>query len=125
MLADAYVQKRRCYGGGFVVTKSLTAAATTADIAIPAVRTGKLIFVQRIRVHIQTGSAGKTLGLASSSGVAATVLLTALALDTASGVFTAADFGPAGIPMTTGELIKATLSAAGAAVTIIIEGYWK
>lgn len=123
MQADLYQQKRQEFGG-FSNTNLLTTAATTVDLPLPLPRAGKRIFVQRLRVLVQVGSAGKTVTFASSGGAAGTQLSGLIALDTAGTTFIG-DFGAEGIPMTVSEAVKATISAAGAAIAVHLEGYFK
>lgn len=123
MQADIYQQKRQIFGG-FSNTNILTAAAVTVDLPLPLARAGKRIFVQRLRVLVQVGNAGKTVTFASSTGAPATVLCGLLALDTTGTAFSF-DYGPEGLPMTVAEAVKATISATGAAFAVHLEGYFK
>lgn len=121
MLDDAYQQKKKIHGG-FITSDALSTAATTVNVGPVLRSSAHSLWVQRIKVYVVTGSAGKTCALADNSG---TVALTP-ALDTATGgVSFTADFGPVGRKLTVNEQVKATISAAGAAVHISIEGYQK
>lgn len=117
---DLYAQKRQIFGG-FIVTETITAADTTRAISLPALKSVlHKLFVQRIRWMVTTGNAGKTLVLSGASG--APVLSGAIPGDTA-GTSGTLDFGAKGSQLVVNELLKATISAAGAAYVLSIEGY--
>ena len=117
---NLYEQKQRIWGG-FNVTQFQTTASTTGSYSTPALKTtSHKIFVQRLKIVVLTGSAGKTLALAdATTGV---VLTPALDMSTGGTTYTF-DFGPTGKVFTVNELLKATISAAGAAASVNIEGY--
>ncbi len=120
-MIDAYQQKRAIFGG-FGKVVELTTAAVTVSIASTKVTTAKFA-VQRVRVTVITGSAGKTVALAATS--ASPVLTPALDTSTA-GVQYDFDFGPTGVVFpTANDGITATISAAGAALRIQLTGYYR
>ncbi len=119
-MINAYLQKWAIYGG-FSTTVDLTTAAVTVNVKSPESSTDRLVF-QRLKVEVLTGSAGKTWAFAAASG--SPVLVPALDMST-SGVVHEFDFGPAGVVFADNDALRVTISAAGAAGRIIMEGYQK
>jgi hypothetical protein len=118
-MIDLYRQKQRIFGG-FAVSHVVGTGDTTASFAAPALKTtSHILYVQRIKITVTTGAA-QTLALAGASG--APVLTPAMDMSTAGVSFTF-DFGPAGRALVVNELIKATISAAGAGAVVAIDGY--
>lgn len=120
MADDAYRRKQQIFGG-VNQTYIMATTDTTKNIVAPPVASVSKIAVQRIKVTVTTGAAGKTLALGSSSGDV--TLTEALDMSTAGAEYER-DFGPKGVPfLTAGDSVKATISAAGAGAIISIEGY--
>jgi hypothetical protein len=125
MSQDPYVQPRRRFrrlsddAGIFKI-----GAAETTQTLVTASDDDNLyhkIHVQRIRVYVLTGSAGKTWQLKSSAPDAEPI--TPVMDVSASGVVLPFDFGPQGYALPAGRDLVLEISAAGAAATIEIEGF--
>lgn len=122
MLTDLYQQKKAIPCGGFVKNLELGTAATTQDVLAPKVST-LTIWVQRIRVHVLTGNAGKTWQFRAKT-TTTTIFTTTLDMSTA-GVTHLIDLGSKGKALPLGETLEVVISAAGAAGHIEVEGYYR
>ena len=105
----------------------LAATETQADFITPKSANHRL-YIQRIVTTITTYSA-KTWTFTDSTAVTPVVVshmsipAAAVALASESDAYATVDFGPAGLPLTTGEGLTLTISAAGAAGRVTVEAY--
>lgn len=119
-MVDAYKQKQNIFGG-FSLDYDMATTDTTKNFIAAKSSTAKFA-VQKLKVVVLVGNAGKTLTLGSQDGAVA--LTPALDMSTA-GVEYSFDYGPKGKRFATaGDAIKGTISAAGAAAFVCAEGYW-
>ena len=119
---DAYLQSRKA-NHGFAFSTSIATGGTTSTLLTVSTEQSLVhkIHVQRIRVVVITASAGKTWTIQDNN--ASPVIATpALDMGTA-GVEFVYDFGPTGFSFTAGKNMTLTISAAGAAGVVIVEGY--
>lgn len=120
MMTNTHAQKwRAAANGGFSSAALIVAGDTSKTIKAPKLIT--LAFrLQKLTIHVTTGSAGKTWTFVGS---AATVITAALDVATAGSSFTF-DFGPEGLALAVNESITTTISAAGSAGRVHVEGYY-
>ncbi len=97
------------------------AATTAAAVALIAARTGFTVYIQKIVISVTT-TAAQTVILADSAGTP--VVVAGLAASPALGPYTW-DFGPEGTPLTADTGLTYTLSAAGLAMRIHVQAYYK
>jgi hypothetical protein len=124
---DAYTQPKRALSGGFDTRVVLDTAAVTQNLIVAKATTPAelpkfhAIHVQRLKVVVQTGSAGKTWQFGNPAPNA-TNITPALDMST-SGVVYTFDFGPQGVRLFAGRPLVVTISAAGAAADVYVEGF--
>lgn len=104
-----------------VANVAVLAATTAAATVLLAARTGFTIYVQKIVLSITT-TAAQTIILADSAGTP--VVVAGLAASPALGPYTW-DFGPEGTPLTESTALTYTLAAAGLAMRLHVQGYYK
>lgn len=125
---DPYTQPKRALSGGFDTLVALTTAASGVTQVIAAPQTTPLgcarkhyIHVQRLRIVVKTGSAGVTWTFQDGAGSPVT-LTPALDMSTAGAVYSY-DFGPQGKKLTLDKDLNVSISGAGAAADIFVEGF--
>jgi hypothetical protein len=125
---DPYYQPKIALSGGFETLVALTAAANGVTQVIAALQTTPssnpkqhYIHVQRLRIVVKTGSAGVTWTFQDGAGSPVT-LTAALDMSTAGAVYTF-DFGPQGKKLTLNKDLNVSISGAGAAADIFVEGF--
>jgi ribosomal protein L31 len=124
MANDRYTQPKKALSGGFEYSAALgtgatTLTAVTAKITTPSDAPMKhKIHVQRLVVIVTTGSA-KTWTFRSATTHTAIAVLDM----TTTGTKYDIDFGPQGIAVDINENLEILISAAGAAATVLIEGF--
>jgi hypothetical protein len=125
MSFDRYQQPKRAFSGGFTTTLHLGTGATT-QTAIAVKQTTPLYAPKKHTIHVQRVTLVVTTGAAHTlqlrSGTTHTVITPAMDLTTA-GTKYEYDFGPQGVAIETNENLEALISAAGAAVSLTIEGF--
>ena len=122
---DPYMQPRRAFSGGLGnpcfqldaadVSQTLIAAYTTKPSELPLYHS---IHIQRLRVVVKTGAA-QTWQFAASGGETITPVLDM----SVAGAEHAFDFGPQGRKLPAGEDFNVTISGAGAAADVYVEGF--
>lgn len=121
MLANLYDQRKRvASNGGFTKALAVTTAGTTQDVLAPKVA-GLTLVLQKVIISVQQGAA-QTVQLRAKT-TTAQKFSSVVSLATA-GTVVPFDFGPDGVRLPAGETLEADISAAGAAFTIHVEGYY-
>lgn len=125
---DAYTQPKRALSGGFDTAVVVGAAATGVVLLVAAKQTTPssnpkqhYIHVQRLKVVVQTGADGVTWQVQDGAD-SPLVLSPVLDMSVAGTVYTY-DFGPQGRKMTLNKNLNVSLSGAGAAADVYIEGF--
>lgn len=119
-MADQYLFFRRTFQDMSVGVALAAAGTTSTIITNPSVN--DTIFVQAIHVYILTDAA-QTMTFQDDNGTPKVIAR----LPSSPGVDTpwTFDFGPRGVPLTQGQSLTLTLSAAGLAAHIEVEAYRK
>lgn len=126
---DAYTQPKRALSGGFQKTLQLDASAVTQVLVTcpqttPSDHPKKhYIHVQRLRVVVKTGADGITWTVQDANGTPL-VLTPALDMSVAGAEFVY-DFGPQGFKCTLNKDLKVSISGAGAAADVFVEGFYE
>lgn len=122
-MADAYLRNRQIYPD-MSATLSVAAADTgTKTLVSMANFPNDTLFVQKLHIQVNTGSAGKTWDIRDSNGTPVEVA-GAVPVDTAPSHLDL-DFGPDGFAITQAKDLTVVLSAAGAAGFVRVEAYRK
>jgi hypothetical protein len=118
----AYIQAQKSHNHGFSKTFNLSTAAVTQDLVVVSTEMSlqHTIRIQRIRITIITGAA-QTWTVKDKNGTPV-VLSPAMATDVAGSTFTF-DYGAQGLAATINKSVELTISAAGAAGIVQIEGF--
>ncbi len=96
-------------------------AAATGTIQAVAAKTNHTVYIQSILVSCTTGAA-QTWTFQDDS---ATKVIAKTKATSVTGEAYLFDFGPSGIPLTSGEGLDMVISGAGTAGAVHIEGYYK
>jgi hypothetical protein len=127
---DPYAQPKRTLSGGFTKEFNLTTAATTQTLITCPTTTPSdhpkkhYLRIQRLSVKVVTPSASKTWTIADSNGTPVAVT-GALDMGANAGTVYSFDFGPQGLQLTLVKNLVLTISAAGAAGIVTVEGYYE
>lgn len=100
---------------------AVLAAGTAAAVSVIAAKTSYTLYILKIVISVTT-TAAQTVTLQDSAGTP--VVVAGLAASPALNCFTW-DFGPEGLPLTADTGLTYSLSAAGLALRIHVEGYYK
>ncbi len=142
-MSDGYRKQRNIfgnYGGSLLVTPFVgtTTLVTAKPVSVPkspldASDGGYTIWVQRVHLHISSGSAGVTWQVQDSGGTSLTGVISTVSVTTTVGQDTSVptqdpiqaeyDFGPEGIAIT-GNLVF-TASGTGATGVVTWDAYQK
>lgn len=115
MIADGYTNYRRSNRG---VMKSTTFLATDGNTTIVAAKTGRILWIQKLRVTIKT-TAAQAMTFQDTGGL---YVCKIAASPTVDSIITF-DFGPKGIPLTISLGLQQAMTA-GNAGHVEVEGYY-
>lgn len=125
---DPYTQPKRELSGGFEKTLALdTSAVTQVIVTCPQTTPSDhpkqhYVHLQRMTITVKTGADGVTWTVQDANGTPK-VLTAALDMSVAGAIYKF-DFGPQGYPCTLNKDLKVSISGAGAAADIELEGFY-